>query len=210
MRIAFAAAAAALVCSTPVTAASHLTGKFVGTITEQMMPGVDPNSALGETVTVSFDIPISTLYDPDGSGWLASGPSRDPAFFSVTTSGGLQWLARDEMLDAGLRITEDGSGFFGFFVPMRSDQPLISINFSEGAGSFYIQGTENFGGALYNNVSTSLGFKGQLRSAETPSGSGPPGVPEPASWAMMIAGFGMIGVAVRRRARQGSATLARC
>lgn len=209
MRIMFAAAAAALVCSAPATAAAYLTGKYVGTITEQLVPGVDPNSAMGETVTVSFNIPTATLYDPDGTGWLASGPSSDPAFFSVTTSRGLQWLAREEMLDNGLRITEDGSGFYGFFVPMRNDQPLISINVSDGAGSFFIQGTDRFGGALYNNISTSLGFKGQLRPAEVPGGSGQPGVPEPASWALMIVGFGLIGTIVRRRnVRRGVAPLA--
>ena len=32
----------------------------------------------------------------------------------------------------------------------------------------------------------------------------PPGVPEPASWAMMIAGFGMVGGTMRRRARSVS------
>ena len=34
----------------------------------------------------------------------------------------------------------------------------------------------------------------------TDIGIGPgPGVPEPASWALMIAGFGMVGTALRRR-----------
>jgi hypothetical protein len=33
------------------------------------------------------------------------------------------------------------------------------------------------------------------------SGGGVPGVPEPASWAMMIAGFGLVGAIRRRRAR---------
>jgi PEP-CTERM motif len=32
------------------------------------------------------------------------------------------------------------------------------------------------------------------------SAQGPGGVPEPASWALMIAGFGLVGAAMRRRA----------
>jgi hypothetical protein len=35
-----------------------------------------------------------------------------------------------------------------------------------------------------------------------------PGVPEPATWAMMLLGFGFIGAALRRRTRQGSLALA--
>jgi hypothetical protein len=41
-----------------------------------------------------------------------------------------------------------------------------------------------------------------VESASLP-GVGNPGVPEPASWALMIAGFGLTGAAIRRRAKVG-------
>jgi hypothetical protein len=40
---------------------------------------------------------------------------------------------------------------------------------------------------------------GTLRYATLDGGTLPPGVPEPASWAMLIAGFGLTGAAMRRR-----------
>ena len=40
-------------------------------------------------------------------------------------------------------------------------------------------------------------FSGNYEATE----SAPPAIPEPASWAMLIAGFGMVGVAARRRNR---------
>ena len=48
--------------------------------------------------------------------------------------------------------------------------------------------------------STNIKFKGTSPSS-VPGGSG--AVPEPASWAMMIAGFGMIGGLTRKRYRAG-------
>lgn len=48
----------------------------------------------------------------------------------------------------------------------------------------------------------SAGFVDYIRifdSAITPGQAGPVGVPEPSSWMMMIAGFGLVGAAARRR-----------
>lgn len=59
--------------------------------------------------------------------------------------------------------------------------PAISAaNFSGGTGSFAGTITGSF-------------------SADTFAGAGLPSVPEPATWALMIGGFGMVGTAMRRR-----------
>lgn len=189
MRTATIAAVSALLCAAPASARLHAV--FSGTINQQLKPGQDPYAAIGDTITIAFDVPSDWLYDPDGSGWLATGPSDDPDFFRIRTSRGLQWLARDEMLDSGLRITEDGNSFYGFFVPTLSDQPTISISYYKGVGLFTIKGVEDYGGVLYGNVSTSPGFVGSFARAG--------GIPEPTAWAMMIAGFAVAGAALRRK-----------
>ncbi|TRW15286.1 PEP-CTERM sorting domain-containing protein [Glacieibacterium frigidum] len=56
--------------------------------------------------------------------------------------------------------------------------------------------TPVFGSQLLFGDGTFLGnADGRIRSLEFSSGA----VPEPASWALMIAGFGAVGVAARRR-----------
>jgi hypothetical protein len=47
----------------------------------------------------------------------------------------------------------------------------------------------------------SMGFSGgrALDVGTGPSGDPPPGVPEPSTWAMLLAGFGLAGGALRRR-----------
>lgn len=49
--------------------------------------------------------------------------------------------------------------------------------------------------------STNIKFKGTSPSSVPSRGAGAGAVPEPASWAMMIAGFGMIGCLTRKRYR---------
>lgn len=58
-----------------------------------------------------------------------------------------------------------------------------SVSFDSFAG-----GTGQFAGTI-----------GGSFSADVFAGSGLPGVPEPATWALMIGGFGMVGTAMRRR-----------
>jgi hypothetical protein len=87
-----------------------------------------------------------------------------------------------------------------------SPAPLTNGQFSIFVGAFDDTGTfstvefwgDGFGEALYGG--------GTIRYAAIDVGSLPGAVPEPASWAMMIVGFGAIGGLMRRR--KGSAKLA--
>lgn len=84
---------------------------------------------------------------------------------------------------------------------------------NQGAGAtnrrvFFDAGTGPFIQSITFN-SSGIAFElddvyGKLASDSNPGGGGT--VPEPASWALMIAGFGMIGVASRRRNRVTSVT----
>jgi PEP-CTERM motif len=53
----------------------------------------------------------------------------------------------------------------------------------------------------FQGVTTSAGLLSfnSARDVVFSNGGGTPGVPEPASWALMIAGFGLVGAAMRRR-----------
>ena len=59
------------------------------------------------------------------------------------------------------------------------------------------------GGLAYLNIHTQSNPGGEIRGQLTPSATG--AVPEPATWAMMLGGFAMIGTAARQRARRTAA-----
>ena len=69
------------------------------------------------------------------------------------------------------------------------------------AGTYTLQfGATNFGDTSYD---TGLAFTGIQIDGEIVDPT--PGVPEPATWAMMIMGFGLVGFAARRRSARVSA-----
>ena len=48
-------------------------------------------------------------------------------------------------------------------------------------------------------IAAGLAVAGQAEGATTPNAGAAPGVPEPASWALMLGGFALLGTATRRR-----------
>jgi hypothetical protein len=75
-------------------------------------------------------------------------------------------------------------------------QPYVFVNFFKQTGGFdEIVFRQTDPGAGYESDNHTVGWW-------TSQGGNPvPGIPEPATWAMLIAGFGMIGAASRRRGR---------
>lgn len=66
------------------------------------------------------------------------------------------------------------------------------------------------GGNGGNSGENGGGTPGDGGGESTPGGSEVPGVPQPASWVMMIAGFGLVGMALRRgSAEPGAAAVVR-
>lgn len=75
--------------------------------------------------------------------------------------------------------------------------PNAAVNFNNGQlNGLLVAASFNGGGELHNT-----GYTGGLLTSTTP-------VPEPASWAMMIAGFGLIGTIMRRVRRPGATVIA--
>ena len=88
----------------------------------------------------------------------------------------------------------DGSGGFAFATSgVGNSRPAYCIS---GASGVNCNNTANTEGVFFTSGDITQTFDGVAVL-----GSVGGGVPEPASWALMIAGFGLVGSAMRRRAR---------
>jgi hypothetical protein len=128
----------------------------------------------------------------------------------MTPSNSVFLLVGNYMSATSTKLNYDFSGpfytIFQFYGP-RPDLPGIdnfygggNINSSSGLGNIeYVY--SRFDGNPYAKIASRNGF-GVVTLATAP---GVDGVPEPASWAMLIAGFGLTG-AMARRGRRRSLT----
>lgn len=121
-----------------------------------------------------FNGPIAILFDID-----LAGVGFDAGFFDAVGSTGITAFARDGTLLGTVVNTGTGIEFLGLVTADGTDRI---------AGVFLdLVGTEPAG---FNIDNLRFGRAGEVTI---------PGIPEPATWAMMIAGFGMVGAAMRRR-----------
>ena len=121
-----------------------------------------------------FNGPIAILFDTD-----VAGVGFDAGYFDAVGSTGITAFARDGSL-LGTVVNEGlGIEFLGLVTPDGTAQI---------AGVFLdLVGSEPAG---FNIDNLRFGLAGQVDV---------PGVPEPANWAMMIAGFGLVGGSLRAR-----------
>ena len=103
---------------------------------------------------------------------------------------------------------QSGSGSLTFSV-LEGDAQLTTIsNISVGAGSNYFTLVASNGQTIQSVAVTDVG--GSFASASQFRASvAPTGVPEPATWAMMLLGFGSIGFKLRRRRSRSASSLLR-
>jgi hypothetical protein len=186
-----AAACLVLVGAVPAHA-KVLTLVFVGKVTHQDTPGVDPLVSVGDRLTATFTFdPITQqryFWSTDSRDIWFTGD--DPASFRVETSRGLRWTAIDDFNDNGvvLHFEKGKIDFSNLLWPTSTlTEPPLAI----GGGKFRIFA----GDGSYANLTPSLGFSGTYTL-----------VPEPRTWMLMIAGFGAIGAVARfRRSHSGDA-----
>lgn len=121
-----------------------------------------------------FNGPIAVLFDTD-----QYGVGFDAGFFDAIGSTGITAFDRAGNLLGTVTNTGTGIEFLGL---------ITDNNTAQIAGVFLdLVGSEPAGFAIDN---LRFGLPGQVVN---------PGIPEPASWAMLIAGFGLTGAAMRKR-----------
>ncbi len=138
------------------------------------------NSALGAFVSNGGSAYVSL-----GSGWYGTAAAEAAAWNPVLNQFGLvagdTWFPGPYFVSADVTVGPTTSLLWGYGQSIEKLSPNAS-------SQSYIRGTF-YGGP-------EIGLVG----ASKPLGIPPvPGVPEPASWAMLIAGFGLVGMAARRR-----------
>jgi hypothetical protein len=169
-----------------------------------------PISEMGGTACQSGDISPGAS---DCSGWftnnLVKGNNKDANAFSAQVLD--DWLGTNYASD-GLTWLKDidikSGNVIDFDIPLYG-QTLIAIHAgaAKGNGGIGYNGTAFFlfdAGNLADGLDSITFNRGGLSNARL-FYTGTPGlsaVPEPATWAMMILGFGLVGGVMRRRQRQ--------
>ena len=110
--------------------------------------------------------------------------------------------------DRGTVISGPGFGQFASFATLT---PVDSSNGDNFLNLRVTSGGQNYYGFAYTTNATlnSYGFETSPETAITATTAIPAAVPEPATWAMMLVGFGAVGFAMRRRkSERGAVPLA--
>ena len=150
-------------------------------------------------VTITYNMVLSVLADGYAEGQFivfnhAYNGAFDPIYNDSSTIGGTTNVF-------GLNVTRS----FSFNAAYNTENSIFmgvlansSNSFTHGAASAYLDPIISIDPAFAAlHPGTSLVLSDGVLNAE-PGGAGG-GVPEPASWALMIAGFGLAGAALRRR-----------
>ncbi|WP_310498730.1 PEPxxWA-CTERM sorting domain-containing protein [Sandarakinorhabdus sp.] len=157
----------------------------------------------GGTFPGSFPVPVSTsvVLGPDGAvSDFLSLPTGSFVTVGFTDETVIDGIGNDifigEVGAAGERanvfVSSDFINFVFLGVALDSASTafdLASIGFASPVRAIKIVGLDNFGGSPGFDVAFIQVLPGSIGAA----------VPEPASWAMLIAGFGLVGASMRRR-----------
>lgn len=177
------------------------------------------SSALGYHSTLAIDGGSLSVVAPDlGTGLSGvSNVTYGNTFGFNTTTGGSQWFGFPSFLPSGVAtFTFDGpSKAFGFFsTGVQTDfTASIVVSLLDGSQSVFNLPLNTSGGVSYFGLVDTVGFTSvSILNTSQPGQSDAWGiddvsfhsslvseVPEPASWAMLIAGFGLVGATQRRR-----------
>jgi hypothetical protein len=130
-----------------------------------------------------------------------------------TTAGGSKWYGFPDFIDTDATITFDRpTNSLGFWITgiQSAFTASLSVELLDGSQEVFALPINTNGGAQFFGVVSDVAFRKVLAlQASNPGVADLFGIddisynagviPEPATWAMMIAGFGLVGAAARRR-----------
>ena len=168
---------------------------------------VAPASAVPIFVTADADLSLAPYTFAFGSSqftFSGTGDIFNPV--AVKTAGGAEVSSFGGFLGIPVSPTsyfvDRGTVTFGSGMNFAPFATTTTVPYSNGDNFIGLEATiggQNFFGFAYTSDTTFNGF-GFETSPDTPiTASINLGVPEPASWAMFIGGFGLIGATMRRR-----------
>jgi hypothetical protein len=181
------AAAAAAIAFSPMAATSANAAVFIFDVS-----GIFSVDALGDPLNEVYDISIGTNSEVVGIGWDVSLFADSPSWLSEMVVNFGSSSAAFVNLTVGIGDNEPGTQSYssGGIVDLVG----IGLNFSVNAdGILRMEFFESFDDFPDDWDGRWLSGALSIQTADTGA------VPEPATWAMMIAGFGLVGLAARRR-----------
>ncbi len=172
-----------------------------GAVVEGSAPVLVAQYLVGQSQTTTNTDPAMTVV-PGADQWLKSYVFATPSGISDFPVDFVSIVAKSSDLSS-LMVGGAAVDTSGFTAIAGTGYSYGSIDVSSSSGPFSITGESEFELLLsgYNNYDTYFTYGGARFSpgASPPPPPPPSDVPETATWAMFIGGFGMIGRAMRRR-----------
>ena len=190
------ALALALLSAAPAHATTYSGSRAIGDATallsittDNTLGGLTNANITDWTIQLSSGLNSATLNGPlsgnNSSVIIATGSA-----FATNLNSNLIATASD------LKFNFDGNGFLGFFTGGSANAFGYNLNGANGAGQ--CGGGGVFECLFFVNNSIVSFERTSPAGLQTLAIAAPGGVPEPASWALMIAGFGLVGGTLRR------------
>ena len=165
--------------------------------------------ALAAPVITAVGTDVSTTpftFSYKGGDFTFGQGSGFASFFSISTAEGaaVRSVFGSPSTDFSDRntVTYD-ENTLGGYASYASPTPVSFTNGDNFLGLRVTSGGQNYYGFAYttDSVLNSYGFETIADTAITATTAIPAAVPEPATWLMMIGGFGLVGGAMRRRSK---------
>jgi hypothetical protein len=177
--------------------------KFLGPLSLGDEADLTLNTAGKSSITLNFDLYALQSLDGDGTSFCCG-----PDIFALKVNGSSVLMSDTFSNNPGWTQSYGGPGSPGGTGSDPSLTGVLGYNYYGPDHTYHLSFVIPVSGpsTVVNFIgATNQGWNDEGFGVDNVVVSGVSAVPEPASWAMMIAGFGLIGWAARRRMRAASA-----